>query len=462
MHAAYNWFLRLLFPYVLLRLMWRGLRNPDYWRRIPERFGFIEPPAIIPPPAQSGARRALEARAPGPARASAARLIWIHAVSVGEVRAAVPLVHELAERYPDHALLITTMTPTGSVQVRELFNGRAAHCYAPYDYPAAVTRFLDRVRPVLAVVMETELWPNIFHACRARSIPVFVTNVRMSESSMHKYRRFARFARATLAQVDRFAVQSTADARRLLTLGANPESVEITGSIKFELSAGASLREAAEVLRLAWGLDRPVWLAASTHEGEEEIVLATLKELKKQARFANMLLVLVPRHPERFSAVARLCRRHGFRIALRSETPGALDPAVEILVGDTMGELQLFYGAADCAFIGGSLVPTGGHNLLEAAAVGKPVVFGPHMFNFQEISQMTLERGAGVQVQESARLAPAVADFLGNANRRDRAGLAGRKMVEENRGALAANMRILEQLMGAGGADKAQPNPGGS
>jgi 3-deoxy-D-manno-octulosonic-acid transferase len=443
MHAVYNWFLRLMFPYVLLRLMWRGLRNPDYWRRIPERFGYIAPLPTVAPGA-------------GPGK----RLIWIHAVSVGEVRAAVPLVHELAERYPDHAILITTMTPTGSAQVRELFDGRVAHCYVPYDYPAAVTRFLERTNPSLAIVMETELWPNIFHLCRARAVPVFVTNVRMSESSMHKYLRFAGFTRATLAQVDRFAAQSAADARRLLTLGADPRAVEVTGSIKFELNAGASLREAAEVLRLAWGLDRPVWLAASTHEGEEEIVLATLKELKKQGRFANMLLVLVPRHPERFSGVARLCRRQGLRAALRSETPGALDPAVEVLVGDTMGELQLFYGAADCAFIGGSLVPTGGHNLLEAAAVGKPVVFGPHMFNFQEISQMTLERGAGVQVQERGRLAPAVADFLGNANRRDVAGEAGRKMVEENRGALAANMRLIEQLMGNSGSPDAPPHPG--
>jgi 3-deoxy-D-manno-octulosonic-acid transferase len=374
-------------------------------------------------------------------------VIWIHAVSVGEVRAAVPLVRELSARYPDYPLLITTMTPTGSAQVRELFNSKVAHCYAPYDYPAVVRRFLDRTRPMMAIVMETELWPNIFHECRARSIPVFVTNVRMSESSMRKYQRFASLARSTLQQVSRFAAQSHADAERLLTLGADPESVSVTGSIKFELNAGASLRESAEVLRLAWGQDRPVWLAASTHQGEEEAVLAALAQLKRHKRFANMLLVLVPRHPERFAAVARLCRKNGFRIALRSETPGAVAADVEILVGDTMGELQLFFGAADVAFIGGSLVPTGGHNLLEASAVGKPVVFGPHMFNFQEISQMTLERGAGVQIQAPSGLAAAVSDFLGNANRRDSAGEAGRKMVEENRGALAANMRLIEQLI---------------
>ena len=421
MHAAYNWLLRLLLPCVLLRLLWRGLRNPAYWRRIPERFGFAPP---LPAP----------------------RPIWIHAVSVGEVRATIPLVRELTDRYPDHPLLITTMTPTGSAQVVQLFGGKLAHCYAPYDYPAAVRRFLDRTQPVMAIVMETELWPNIFHLCRRRSSPVFVTNVRLSESSMRKYRRFASLARATLQQVNRFAAQSPADAQRLLTLGAAPEAVVVTGSIKFELNAGASLREAAEVLRISWGQDRPVWLAASTREGEEEMVLAALAQLKKQARFANMLLVLVPRHPERFAAVARLCKKN-YRIALRSETRGALDSAVEILVGDTMGELQLIYGAADVAFIGGSLVPTGGHNLLEAAGMGKPVVFGPHMYNFQEISQMTLERGAGVQIQAPAQLAGAVADFLGNANRRDQAGEAGRKMVEENRGALERNLSLIAELI---------------
>jgi 3-deoxy-D-manno-octulosonic-acid transferase len=424
MRDLYIWLLRLLLPLVLVRLCWRGMSNPDYWKRIKERFGFIAP-------------------------LSTARVIWIHAVSVGEVRATVPLVRELMSRYPDYTILITTMTPTGSAQVRQLFDDSVAHCYVPYDYPSAVSRFLDRTRPALAIIMETELWPNIFHLCRERSIPVFVTNVRLSLPSTHKYRRFAGLVRATLQQVNRFAAQSHADAERLYSLGAAPESVEVTGSIKFELNGGASLRESAEVLRLAWGQGRPVWLAASTHASEEEMVLAALVELKQQPRFVDMLLVLVPRHPERFSSVAKLCRKQGFQTALRSETPGAVDPAVEILVGDTMGELPLFFAAADCAFIGGSLVPIGGHNLLEASAVGKPVVFGPHMFNFQEISLMTLERGAGVQIRTPAQLAPAVSDFLGNANRRDRAGEAGRKMVEENRGALAANMRLIEQLLDA-------------
>jgi len=417
----YTWFLRLLFPMVLLRLAWRGLRNPDYWSRIPERFGFI-PPITKP------------------------RVIWIHAVSVGEVRASVPLVRALMERYPHHTLLITTMTPTGSAQVRELYAGRVEHCYAPYDYPSAIKRFFKCTNPVLSIVMETELWPNIFHLCRTHHIPVYVTNVRMSERSMHRYQRFPTLARETLQQVSHFAVQSSSDANRLLNLGATPDAVSVTGSIKFELNIGASMREAAEVLRLTWGQGRPVWIAASTHEGEEEMVLAAFDELKGQKRFANMLLVMVPRHPERFASVARLCKKN-HTIALRSESTAGVDPKVEILVGDTMGELPLLYAAADVAFIGGSLVPTGGHNLLEASAVGKPVVFGPHMFNFQEISRMTLERGAGVQIQSAGQLAATISDFLGNANRRDSAGEAGRRMVEENRGALTANMRLIEKLL---------------
>jgi len=421
MRAAYTWLLRLAFPWIFVRLAWRARRNPDYVRRIPERFGFIEPLPDAP-------------------------VIWIHAVSVGEARAAAPLVKALFDRYPEHHILVTTMTPTGSAAVKSLFGDRAAHCYVPYDYPSAVRRFLDRTRPGLALIMETELWPNLFHECRARGIPLVVANVRMSERSMRGYLKFARLARATLAQVTLFGTQSQADAERIVRLGAEPARVHVTGSIKFELALPASLREAAEVLRREWGADRPVWVAASTREGEDGLVLAAYAELRKQPRFANLLLVLVPRHPERFASVARLCRRSGHRVALRSEHRGPLDAAVDILVGDTMGELMLFYGACDCAFIGGSLVPTGGHNPLEAEALGKAVVFGPHMFNFAEIAALTLERGAGVQVHDPAQLAPAVGDFLGNANRRDTAGEAGRRLVEENRGALERTLRLVEAV----------------
>ena len=423
MLMLYSWLLRLLWPYVILRLWLRGFRNRAYWARIPERFGFVP-------------------------RLDATRGLWIHAGSVGEARAAAPLVKKLWERCPDPRILITTMTPTGSATVASLYGDRVEHCYVPYDYPSAVRRFLDRVHPEFVIVMETELWPNLFHQCNRCQIPIAVTNVRMSESSMQKYLRIApRLTRNTLAHVRLLAAQSNADAERLLTLGAGPEKVHVTGSIKFELALPASLAEAAEVLRRNWGQGRPVWIAASTHEGEEELILAAHAQLRQDARFNDALLVVVPRHPERFQSVFRLCRKAGHSVALRSQNPGALSPAVEVLVGDTMGELMLFFGACDCAFVGGSLVPTGGHNVLEAAALSKPVIFGPHMFNFTEIAQLTLERGAGVQLSDATQLAPALAEFLGNPNRRDLAGEAGRKLVEENRGALERTMRLLEPLL---------------
>jgi 3-deoxy-D-manno-octulosonic-acid transferase len=423
MRFVYTCLLRLLFPYILVRLWLRGFRNRAYWKRIPERFGFVP-------------------------RLEGQRVIWIHAVSVGEVRAAVPLVKQLWERCPDHKILITTMTPTGSATVAQLFDDRVLHCYVPYDYPSAVRRFLKRVRPELLLVMETELWPNLFHLCRARHVPVVVTNVRMSESSMQKYLRLApTLTRKTLAQVRLLAAQSKADADRLLTLGAEPQKVHVTGSIKFELALPASLAEAAEVLRREWGTERPVWVAASTHEGEEEYVLNVHGDLRRQAAFKNALLVLVPRHPERFPSVAKLSKQLGYTIALRSQHRGPLGPDVQVLVGDTMGELMLFFGACDVAFVGGSLVPTGGHNLLEAEALGKPVVFGPHMFNFNEIAQLTLERNAGTQVRDAAHLLETMAAYLGDGERRDRAGEAGRKLVEENRGALQRTMRLLEPVL---------------
>ena len=274
----YSLLLYLLLPAVLVRLGWKGVRNPAYWRRWPERWGFVAP---LPQP---GA-------------------IWLHAVSVGETRAAVPLVRALLQRYPGRRILITTMTPTGSAQVRELFGADVAHCYVPYDLPDAVRRFLDRTRPGLALIMETELWPNLFHQCHRRGIPLLVANVRMSEKSMGRYLKFAALTRATLQQVSLFAVQFETDAVRLRRLGAAAERVRVTGSIKFDIPIPADLAAHAQMLRLALGKDRPVWLAASTRDGEEGAVLAAYCSLKM--RFPSLLLVLVPRHPERFAEIGR-------------------------------------------------------------------------------------------------------------------------------------------------------------
>lgn len=416
MMILYNWFLRLLVPVIILRLLWRGIRNPAYWRRWGERFGFVP-------------------------RLSPQRRIWIHAVSVGEVRAAVPLVRALQAQHPGYEILLTTMTPTGSAQVQQLFSGQAAHCYVPYDLPSAVRRFLDRTQPDLALIMETEIWPTLFHACSNRFVPLIVANARMSENSMRRYLHFPNLTLGVLQQVTTFAAQSEADAERLRRLGADASRVFVTGSMKFEQKLPASLQESAEVLRREWGANRPIWIAASTHEGEEEQVLFAYTKLKRQ--LPALLLVLVPRHPERFAAVARLCRSRGYRAALRSEHKGPLPAETDIFIGDTMGELPLFFAAADVAFIGGSLVSTGGHNLLEASAVGVPVVFGPHMFNFDEISRMTLERAAGMQVHSAGELAASVGAYLIDPSRRTAAGEAGKKMVEENRGALDKTLALL-------------------
>ena len=438
MVLAYTWLLRLLFPLIALRLIWRGLRNRAYWQRIPERYGFID---ALPD----------------------ARVIWVHAVSVGEVRAAGPLVKALFERYPDHRVLITTMTPTGSATVRALFGDgsepraagqgrpgrgfgeRVAHCYVPYDYPSAVRRFLERTHPAIAIIMETELWPNLFQACQARGVPIVVANVRLSQRSMRGYQRVARLTGATLRTVRAFAVQTHSEAQRLLALGARPDAVHVTGSMKFEMRLPASLQEQAEVLRRDWGAGRPVWIAASTHEGEDEPVLAAHAALKRD--FADALLVLVPRHPERFAAVARLCQKAGVRTVPRSAYTGPIGADVDVVLGDSMGELQLFYAAGDCAFVGGSLVATGGHNVLEALAVGKPVVFGPHMFNFSAIAALTLERGAGTQIEHAGELAGALKAYLANPVRRAEAGEAGRKLVEENRGALKKTLRLVDAVI---------------
>lgn len=415
MRFIYSLLLYLLVPWVLLRLAWRGLRNRGYWRRWRERFGFVP-------------------RLSGPT-------IWLHAVSVGEVRAGAPLVKALARAYPGHRILITTMTPTGSATARELFGDSVAHCYVPYDLPTAVWRFLNRTRPRLALIMETELWPNLFHECHARAIPPVLANVRMSEKSARGYRRFARLTRATLETVSAVGAQTAEDADRLRALGA--EQVEVTGSIKFEMDVPFDLKANAASLRRGFG-SRPVWVAASTREGEEPQVLDAFAQLRE--RFPQLLLVLVPRHPERFESVARICRQRGFSMERRSTRQNGVAPTTAILLGDTMGELLLFYAAADAAFIGGSLMPLGGQNLLEAAAVGTPVVFGPSMFNFADISRMAIERGAGRRVQDATELAAAIGDYLENPSLRRAAGDAGRSMVAENRGALLKTMALVKRV----------------
>jgi len=410
LRTLYTLLLYLLVPLVLLRLAWRGLRAPDYWRRWPERFAFIEPPL-------------------------GERVIWIHAVSVGEVQAAEPLVRALLEKYPAHSLLVTTVTPTGSARVTALFGDEVAHVYAPYDLPGVVKRFFQRVRPQLAIVMETELWPNLFHTCRDRQVPLLLVNARLSAKSMAGYLR-------TLGNITEIAAQGDSDAQRFERLGAPPDRITVSGNLKFEQRIPPSLLERAEVLRRDWGTGRPVWVAASTHEGEDELLLEVFSQLGE--RYPDCLLVLVPRHPERFETVAELCRQRGLNILLRSEMRPC-DADTRVFVGDTMGELMLFLAAADVAFVGGSLVPHGGHNLLEPAALGIPVVTGPHVFNFTEICELLLQAGACEKVDSVAALAATLGRWLGDANERHRVGEQGRAVVEKNRGALQTVLAMVDR-----------------
>ena len=419
LRTLYTFLLYLLTPLVLLRLAWRGLRARDYWRRWPERFGYIEP-------------------------ALGEQVIWIHAVSVGEVQAAELVVRALLERYPDYSLLVTTVTPTGSARVTALFGQQVAHVYAPYDLPGAVSRFFDRVRPRLAIVMETELWPNLFHACQQRAVPLLVINARLSARSVAGYRRVRGLAGDTLAAVTEIAAQTETDARRFESIGANPAIITVTGNLKFEQRIPPSLLERAEVLRRDWGVGRPVWIASSTHEGEDEQILHVFQQLRKQS--GDCLLVLVPRHPERFESVAALCVQQRYETVLRSEHVSCTAETA-VYVGDTMGELPLLYAAADVAFVGGSLVPHGGHNLLEPAALGLPVVTGPHVFNFVEICELLIDAGAAVKVTDTDELLQTVTRWLGDANERHRVGQLGRQVVEKNRGALQAVMAMVGRYL---------------
>jgi 3-deoxy-D-manno-octulosonic-acid transferase len=409
-------------PYAVGALVWRAFRYAPYWSRWPERFGF--------------------GRAP-----MAQRVIWVHAVSVGEVRSAAALIGALLERFPHHRLLVTTMTPTGANQVRDLFGDTVSHAYAPYDFPDAVSRFLDRVRPELAVIAETEFWPNLFAACRRRGIPLHLVNVRLSQASFRGYSWFPQSTRRMLTEADLICAQSSLDAQRLRNLGVPDRLIRVTGNLKFDVEPPASLLAEGKALRREWGEQRPVFIAASTHAGEERMVLEAFHAMRR--RFPTLLLVLVPRHPERFAGVARLCRRAGYRIALRS-TREDVHASVDVLVGDTMGELHRLYAAADIAFIGGSFVRRGGQNPLEACAVSVPVIFGPHMFHFEEISALALERGAARQVQSVEELVEAVALYFEQPALRDAAGAAAHSLVAENRGALARTLKHMSEALTAG------------
>ncbi len=418
MNIVYTLLLYLLTPLVVLRFYWRSLSAPAYRRRLGERFGLL-------PPLKGGG-------------------LWVHAVSVGEVQASAPLIQRLLHAHPRLPVIVTTTTPTGSERLRELLGGQVQHVYAPYDIPLVVGRFLDRARPRLAVFVETEVWPNILAACAERGVPSVLANARLSERSALGYVQLGGFSRETFSRLSLVAVQSEADGERFIALGVSPQRLVVTGSIKFDARLPPSVQEHSAVIKRIWGEDRPVWIAASTHEGEEEQVLAAHRQVLRTV--PDALLVLVPRHPERFARVGALANKLGFVQTRRSEDRSC-GPEVQVFLGDSMGELPMFFSAGDVAFVGGSLVPHGGHNLLEPASSGVPVLTGPHLFNFSRIADMLLDAEAAERVANADELAQRLVTWLGDASLRTRIGENGRRVVEQNRGALDRLMGLVEGLL---------------
>lgn len=417
MLPLYNVLIYLASPIALAANVWRGRRDPTYRDRLGERFGFT---------------KARFERSP----------LWVHAVSVGEVQAGAVLIRSLRKRYPDRPILVTTATPTGAERVKVLFGDTVTHVYLPYDMPGAVARFLDRVRPQIAIVMETEIWPNLFRACRKRGIPIVIASARLSEKSVRRYGRLGGLARAALDQV-LVAAQTPLDASRFQAIGA--ANVHVVGNLKFDIEVGADVAEAGRALRAAQFRERAVWVAASTHEGEEEQVLDAHEIVR--TRIPNALLLLVPRHPQRFAAVASLLRTRSKRFVSRSRGEAVADDT-EVLLVDTLGELLMLYAAGDVAFVGGSLVPIGGHNLLEPAALDCPIVIGPHNFNAPDIAQAFLSSQAAVQVDNAQMLGETVVALMLDSARRNEMAARARELVGQNRGALSGLLGLIDERLG--------------
>lgn len=397
----YNLLLWALFPFVIFRLVNRGRKQKAYLSHVPERFGHYD--------------FALEGK-----------VVWLHAVSVGEMRAASPLVDALIER-GDCTLLITCMTPTGRETGEKLYGEKAKICYLPYDYPFAVNRFLDHFRPSAGLIMETELWFNLIRLCKKKNVPLFLVNARLSEKSLKRYLKFEKLARSALSDLSGIAAQTEQDEERLKLLGA--KRIDACGNLKFDVSPPEDIPDFRQFFD-----ERPVFLAASTREGEEEIILDAFEKRE------DILLVIVPRHPQRFLEIEKLLKAKNLDYVKRSENR-KISGKTRVFLGDSLGEMHAYYKACDCTYIGGSLLPFGGQNLIEAASLGKPAFLGPHTYNFEEAARLAIEEGAALRVDDAEELALEALKLLNDPRRLAKMGKAGLAFAAQNRG--AAN-RILE------------------
>ncbi len=411
-----------LLPWAVVHLLWRARRQPEYLRHWGERFARY-----------------------GAASGAMTPTIWLHAVSVGETRAAQPLVAALREAYPDHRILFTHMTPTGRATSEALFGDRVERIYLPYDTPRAMRRFLRHFRPRLGLIMETELWPNLIAACNEESVPLLLVNARLSDRSARRYGKFSALTREALASLTAIGAQSNDDAGRLEALGAR--QVTVTGNLKFDIAVPARQFELGAELRQLHG-DRKAWLAASTREGEEALILDAWRRLAPvgiHADDAKALLVIVPRHPQRFADVAKLARESGYRVQLRSEN-AVVAGDTDVLIGDSMGEMFAYYASADLAFIGGSLLDFGSQNLIEAAACGTPILIGPSTRNFADTARAAVSCGAARTIVDADDLVHQVQELLADDALLQTMGSAGQRFAERHRGATARTMELLSRV----------------
>lgn len=416
--TAYSLVMYALTPLTLVHLVSRGFNQREYFQRWSERFAMYRAPAKTP-------------------------CIWLHAVSVGEVNAITPLLKRLREHYPDTPLLITTTTPTGSARVKSLFGNQVQHVYLPYDTPGAVNYFLNYFQPKIAIIMETEIWPNLFSEIGNRHIPLLIVNARLSERSMRGYRIIAGLMKIAMASVTQVAAQSRADLQRYQKLGITSGQGQVTGNLKFDVELPTQLSEQANHWRAEWG-KRRVWIAASTHPEEEAVVITAHRKIRE--RYPDALLLWAPRHPERFESVMELVTAAQWRVMNRvtHEQP---DSKTDVFIINTLGELMAFYACADVAFVGGSFQAIGGHNLLEPASLGVPSVVGPHTFNFVDITQLLLDVGAVQQLSTPEELPDALLRCLEDRKLAQQCGEAGRKRIESERGALDRTLKLIEQYL---------------
>lgn len=414
MRNLYSILFYLALPFIFLRLIWKGRKIPGYRQRWPQRLGFI--------PEQK----------PG--------TIWLHAVSLGELIAARPLINALRKNFPKYPVLITNMTASGAGLAAQMANDDIKYAYLPYDVPTAVNRFLDRAQPKLAVIMETELWPNLIHYTAKRGIPILIANARLSERSCKGYRKIKFLTEPLLQDITVIAAQTQADAQRFIDLGASAAKTPAWGNIKFDVPYPEELVAKGRALRQSWGEPRPILIAASTHGGEEEKVLTAFAQLRES--YPQALLILVPRHPERFDEVAALCQKRGFSTVRRSQNLPC-SPETAVFVGDSLGEMFVYYAAADIAFVGGSFAPIGGHNLLEPAALGLPIITGPNMMNFVEITQLLTNASALINVEDENGLLSAWRELLADKSRQQQMGQNAQQVVADNKGALERHVNFI-------------------